>query len=263
MRHLIRTIALWSFSLLASASVAKPVHKAVAEVRQAEIAFDSYTHEYGYTKGFYRFSTLDAVAFQPEPYPVHAQLLARLKTSDPKDAPSHLRWKPDWIVVSRSGQMAVDVGEWWVEGKPGGGWFLTLWQKQKDGDWKFALDTSAGQTSQSPDRLTPPPQRIRGWFKRPDDFAALSNTQLDPHSLILSSNTAPARATSSRKAALESHEEGLRERLALMEDSDLALSWGKVHGRPGGYYVRVYHQNMRHIWDLIADLFTPLPSPKK
>ena len=110
MRNLI--IGAFLGALVSTAPAFSRTHpKALDEVRQAEITFDAYTHEFGYTKGFYHFSTEDAVAFEPDPYPIHQQLFAALKAGEPKDAPSRLRWKPDLIVVSRSGRMAVDVGE--------------------------------------------------------------------------------------------------------------------------------------------------------
>ncbi len=58
-----------------------------------------------------------------------------------------LQWKPDFIDVAKSGDMAYTYGHFSFsaikpDGKPveAEGVFHTVWKKQKDGKWKFVWD---------------------------------------------------------------------------------------------------------------------------
>jgi hypothetical protein len=128
--------------------VAGPSHAASSatdEIIATERAFDAYTAVHGYVRGFLKYSTPDAVGFNPAIFPYHQQLAADLAKAPP-ETPSKLRWWPYRVGASRSGDFGFDLGGWTLEGKPGGGWFFTIWQKQADGGWLWPLDCGAGRT---------------------------------------------------------------------------------------------------------------------
>jgi ketosteroid isomerase-like protein len=57
-----------------------------------------------------------------------------------------LAWQPSFAGMSASGDMGFSTGPWEFKGdikdeKPSGyGHFVTVWKKQSDGSWKFAVD---------------------------------------------------------------------------------------------------------------------------
>ena len=73
--------------------------------------------------------------------------------------PGLLSWDPVYADVSRAGDLGYTTGPW--EFRPKGpedkpvafGYFMTIWRKQPDGAWKFALDLGTG----NPEPKTQPP----------------------------------------------------------------------------------------------------------
>jgi ketosteroid isomerase-like protein len=65
-----------------------------------------------------------------------------------------LVWWPNWIALSRAGDLAVSNGP--VEsGGARSGYFLTIWRRQADGDWRWLADGGAPADSSAapgPDR---------------------------------------------------------------------------------------------------------------
>jgi hypothetical protein len=111
--------------LLASA----PVMSAV----DAERAFAADAQKIGQWSAFRKWAAEDAVMFAPQPVRAQAYL------KDRKDPAKALDWWPTASYVSCDGSLAVNTGGWKA---PGGavGYFSTVWQRQKDGGWKWLVD---------------------------------------------------------------------------------------------------------------------------
>lgn len=99
----------------------------------AELAFARLAQEKGQWTAFRMTATKDAVMFTPQP--VYAQVYLK----DKKDPAKAVAWQPHQVWSSCDGSMAITRGAWQA---PDGtsGYFTTVWQRQKDGKYKWTLD---------------------------------------------------------------------------------------------------------------------------
>jgi len=104
-----------------------------SKVVAAELAFARAAQDKGQWTAFREFSTADAVMFVPEP--VSAQEWLK-KQADPAQA---VTWQPHEVWSSCDGTLAVTKGAWQ---RPNGafGYFTTVWQRQKKGEYQWVLD---------------------------------------------------------------------------------------------------------------------------
>lgn len=114
--------------LLAAAAAAGPPATAV----EAERRFAADAQADGMWTAFRRWSTPEAVMFDPKPVRAHKLLRNRA------DPPVSLRWWPSESWVSCDGTTAINTGGWM--GGAGGGYIVTVWVRQSDGGWKWVYD---------------------------------------------------------------------------------------------------------------------------
>ena len=98
----------------------------------AEIGFAQLAQTKGQWTAFRATATDDAVMFMPGPTRAQAWLKGR---ADPAVA---VRWQPHQVWSSCDGSLAVTRGAW--QGPNASGFFTTIWQRQKDGGYKWVLD---------------------------------------------------------------------------------------------------------------------------
>ncbi len=98
-----------------------------------EVAFARLAQEKGQWTAFRETATKDAVMFVPQM--VYAQDFLK----DKPNPPQAVKWQPHQVWSSCDGSLAVTRGAWQ---RPDGtsGWFTTVWQKQKNGRYKWTLD---------------------------------------------------------------------------------------------------------------------------
>lgn len=249
--------------------VSPAVAQSFDDVFQAEIAFDAFTHDHGYTKGFFTYSAPDAIAFDGSgPIRIHDKLAVSLaKDASEKDAPSKLRWRPYRIAAAATGDMAYDLGPWTMEGASTSGWFLTVWKKQPDGQWRWVLDTGAGPAvaGQTPPAGAYEISRIDG--SAPDANAAAEVDRLDAalntslktrpaagmytprdldYLIVASDGAPPARNMNAALTALATRPQGLvwtQDGKDVAADNRFAYTYGHASAPDGsyrGHYVRVW-----------------------
>ncbi|MBN8501167.1 MAG: hypothetical protein J0M19_08470 [Sphingomonadales bacterium] len=99
----------------------------------AELAFAKLAQDKGQWTAFRTTATQDAVMFVPQM--VYAQVFLKGKP----DPAQPVKWQPHQIWSSCDGTLAVTRGAWQ---RPDGtsGWFTTVWQRQKNGSYKWVLD---------------------------------------------------------------------------------------------------------------------------
>jgi hypothetical protein len=99
----------------------------------AERAFAADAQTLGQWTAFRKWAASDATMFVPQP--VNAQAWLKDRT-DPAKA---ITWWPTASYVSCDGSLAVNTGGW---KRPDGsvGYFSTVWQRQKNGGWKWIVD---------------------------------------------------------------------------------------------------------------------------
>jgi len=104
-----------------------------SKVIAAELAFARLAQEKGQWTAFLETSANDAVMFVPEPVNAHDWLKGRA------NPPQAVRWQPHQVWSSCDGSLAVTKGAWQ---RPDGtvGYFTTVWERQRDGDYKWVMD---------------------------------------------------------------------------------------------------------------------------
>lgn len=134
--------------------------EAAKQVMETEHAFSAYSVEHGASEAFYRFIADDGIALSaagpPRRKEAYARAIAAAKSRKGKAGPeSVLKWKPFFTHVAVSGDMAYNYGpyEYTVNSADGEekvfyGYFITVWKKQSDGNWKFVFD--GGQQAAGP-----------------------------------------------------------------------------------------------------------------
>jgi len=128
-----------------------------AELAKMEHDFCTLASEQGVPAAFAHFAAPDAAFFDVDPREHRGQEAVRLRLADfPPQA--KLTWAPLQIDVAASGDLGYTWGRYefrspGADGRErvGGGFYLTIWKRQPDGSWKFAIDAG------TPDQPKPPP----------------------------------------------------------------------------------------------------------
>lgn len=116
-------------------------------VAEAERAFAAQAQREGQWTAFRATSTADAIMLTPGPVKVHTLLAGA------KDPPKAVAWGPMRTVTSCDGTLAFSTGPYrQPDGR--GGRYLTVWQRQADGGWKWVYD---GGTTEPVAPALPPP----------------------------------------------------------------------------------------------------------
>jgi len=177
---------------------------------EAEKAFARASEEKGTREAFLAFIAEDGTLFRPTAVKGKKWLLEHPLPPSPKR--SLLAWQPSFAEVARAGDMGYTFGPWEFkqdieDEKPiAYGHFITVWQKQLDGSWKFAVDLGV-EHSQSTDPikawLLPANYKQESW--KPEklnlESARAALIRLDPKFSSLSSAEGPVKAFLAYSAA--------------------------------------------------------------
>lgn len=146
---------------------------------ETERAFARTSEEKGTRESFAEFIAEDGILFRPTA--VFGKKWMQEHPLPPSPTRSLLSWQPIFAAVSRAGDLGYTTGPWQFkqdikDAKPVAfGNFMTVWRKQADRSWKFALDL--GISHPEPKARTPrwepdSSQPGSGGFKRVDPEAA-------------------------------------------------------------------------------------------
>jgi ketosteroid isomerase-like protein len=120
--------------------------KLINEIYKVENDFAISAKNDGVNAAFLKFADENAVILRSDIIlkgkPEIKKYMDSSKATDVK-----LEWKPDFVEVSLSGDLAYTYGKYTFSGKNSSGEiisdsgiFHTVWKKQKDGTWKFVWD---------------------------------------------------------------------------------------------------------------------------
>ena len=148
---------------------------------ETERAFSRTSEEKGTRESFAEFIAEDGILFRPTA--VLGKKWMQEHPLPPSTTRPLLSWQPIFAAVSRAGDLGYTTGPWQFkqdikDAKPAAfGNFMTVWKKQADGTWKFALDL--GISNPEPKATTPMwepdnSQTGTGSFKRIDPEACAS-----------------------------------------------------------------------------------------
>lgn len=118
----------------------------IAEVRAAEQAFNDYAATYGMKEAFAAFAHEDGVIKRGDSiYQGIAAISSYYENQTLLN--TNLQWKPDFIDVASSGDMAYTYGKYTFYAlRPdsseinASGIFHTVWKQDENGDWKYVYD---------------------------------------------------------------------------------------------------------------------------
>jgi|WetSurMetagenome_2_1015567.scaffolds.fasta_scaffold27300_3 ketosteroid isomerase-like protein len=103
---------------------------------KSEMAFAKLSDEKGTKTAFVNFLTDDAIVLRPKP------IKGKKFYEELKEDGSKLIWKPTFADISTDGKLGFTTGPWQfsIDSVKVFGHYVTIWQKQVNGDWKVILD---------------------------------------------------------------------------------------------------------------------------
>jgi ketosteroid isomerase-like protein len=126
--------------------------EALDEMVSADRAFSDSSATLGMKKAFLKFVADDAVLLRPGYLPIVQGDVVKFLTSQ-EDTSFVMTWAPKGGQLAKSNDLGYTYGTYEIKLKATDsvltGTYLSIWQKQKNGDWKFVLDTgNAGATEE-------------------------------------------------------------------------------------------------------------------
>lgn len=118
----------------------------ISEVRDVEMQFNKMAKEQGTTAAFYHFAAENAAMKKGRTIVKGRDNIRTWYEKDYREG-DLLQWKPTFIDISNSGDLAYTYGDYTFSyldttglKKVSHGIFHTVWKKQSDGQWKFVWD---------------------------------------------------------------------------------------------------------------------------
>jgi ketosteroid isomerase-like protein len=117
---------------------------ALVSMVETERAFAKTSEDQGIRPSFMAFIAEDGILFRPRA--VKGKQWMTEHPLPPSDKRPVLSWQPSFAGISSAGDLGYTTGPWQFksdvhDAKPSGfGHFATVWKKQADGSWKFAID---------------------------------------------------------------------------------------------------------------------------
>jgi ketosteroid isomerase-like protein len=112
---------------------------------QKDRDFSSMSVKEGMFKSFLYYIDEDGVILRNNSYPSKGKETLRERFAGKTDTAFILSWEPLFAKISESGEIGYTYGIHTNTDKSTGeitkGTYITIWQKQTDGSWKFVLDT--------------------------------------------------------------------------------------------------------------------------
>lgn len=112
---------------------------------QADSAFSAMSVKEGMFKAFLYYIADEGVILRNNSFPDKGKEILRQRFEGKSDTGFTLIWEPLYEKISESGDLGYTVGIHTSTIKTTGdisqGTYVTIWEKQKDGSWKFVLDT--------------------------------------------------------------------------------------------------------------------------
>jgi ketosteroid isomerase-like protein len=109
----------------------------------ADIAFSDYSVKYGIQKAFIEFAHDSVVLLKSNRMPIVGKLSLIKSYEGKSDSGIVLTWKPAKAIIAESGELGYTYGFWTFVAKSdtSHGTYLTVWQKDSNGQWKYIADT--------------------------------------------------------------------------------------------------------------------------
>ncbi len=284
-------------SCVVEASGQKSLFSDLVAVVEAERAFARTATEKGVRDSFLAFIANDGILYRPGPVNGKQWLEAR------PARPGLLTWQPTYADISAAGDMGLTTGPWEFRAKgpedqPAGyGQFATVWKKQPDGTWKFAIDIGIEHDKPTTPAIAwkPPrkfdPKKVTAktdvaigqtvLLALDQDFSKASLAQGASKAFLeyaaddihfLRNGSFPVIGNNGASAALASKTGKLSWQPAKSEVSasgDMGFTYGTYEYRESsagaatetGFYMRVWKKQANGRWKVVLDIFNEAPKP--
>ncbi|HSI90703.1 MAG TPA: DUF4440 domain-containing protein [Adhaeribacter sp.] len=142
--------AFWLNSCTGTSRLASPQNTGETSeaVLQADRAFSKMSEDKGMNTAFIAYAAQNAVLLRPNSQPISGRDNIRMYMERTTDADTRLTWSPETAVIAASGELAYTYGTYLresrdIDGKvvTSGGTYVSVWQKDERGFWKFVLQT--------------------------------------------------------------------------------------------------------------------------
>ena len=117
------------------------------EIVQTEADFATMANEQDIITAFLHFAADSAVLLRENQLIKGKASIAKYMEDHPFPPDATLQWKPDFVEVSESGDLAYTYGKFTFsvpdenqQMKTSEGVFHTVWKRQSDGSWKYVWD---------------------------------------------------------------------------------------------------------------------------
>jgi ketosteroid isomerase-like protein len=118
--------------------------------------FSAMSAKEGMFNAFLFYIAEDGVILRNNSYPAKGREILKQWYSGKSDTSFILTWEPLFEKLSESGEIGYTYGTHTTTDKLSGkitrGTYVTIWQKQNDGNWRFVLDTGTKGLPGTPDR---------------------------------------------------------------------------------------------------------------
>jgi ketosteroid isomerase-like protein len=123
----------------------KPKSNNTGILIKTDSSFSDMSEKEGMFKAFLFYVDDEGVILRDKSFPSIGKETLRNYYSGKSDTAFILSWEPVFEKISESGELGYTYGIWTNIEKASGeisqGTYVTIWQKQDDGSWKFVLDT--------------------------------------------------------------------------------------------------------------------------
>jgi ketosteroid isomerase-like protein len=288
------TLALTAGALFAQAAPPADRKAALEALAATERAFSKMSEEKGIKDSFLAYIADDGIIFRPGPVRGKDFLAPR------PPARAKLVWRPIEVDLSAAGDLGYTTGPYQVwppgapaDAKPGTGYFVTLWKRQADGNFKFVLDLGTGDN--------PLPAKGEADYAAPAATAkvALAKPAGDPaagrEALLAADRKLATAETAAYLAAFAGDGRALRmeqplavghaevakalatvktadwkpSQAGIADSGDLGYTYGTVSllgaGAAGavgtGDYLKIWKKDAAGAWKIVVDVVAPRPGP--
>lgn len=129
--------------LMATNLNAQNLAKELASLIKTDIHFSDFSIKHGINKAFIEFAGDSAVLLKPNCLPIVGKLAIENYHSKIDDSNISLSWHPLNAKVSKSADLGFTYGIWKLTAGnvQQEGTYVSVWHKNKDGEWKYILDS--------------------------------------------------------------------------------------------------------------------------
>lgn len=273
----------------------KEMPKTLKPLVETELAFAAAARARGIKDSFIEYAAEDGLLFR------RTAVNAREFWRQANPAPTGLlSWYPTYADVSRAGDVGWTTGPWEFCGKPddreasGHGHFVTVWRRQADGTFRFALDMGVGHAAPAaPEKTLAFPASAKqggaagsekeaeaaraGIVAAEAEIAAESAAKGSGRALLARAseelrlyrqNVSPLVGKAAAAPALEKEASRLTFSMAgagASRSGDLGYAYGTYDTgdhEPGGHFMRIWKRQGGR-WRVVLEVTNPIPPPPK